>query len=168
MIGTVLTWFKAGGPWLYIIGVLGLLLFIMLFERGCEAFSPYWKSRRRRQNWKDQLNTIYKDWRRRDALEDLLAREKKRLTAGTAFIAGLVQVLIMLGLLGTVSGLMTAYQAQTGGMEGGIDKALLTTQYALVLAIPGMFFHRMWKRRSDLLYDRGRHLVNELLMEEGS
>ncbi|MDZ8118144.1 MotA/TolQ/ExbB proton channel family protein [Pontiella agarivorans] len=167
-MGTVLSWFKAGGPWLYIIGALGLLLFVLLFERGCEALSPYWKSSRRKQAWNDQLNTVYRDWKRGDALEDLLTREKKRLTAGTTFIAGLVQVLIMLGLLGTVSGLMSAYQAQTGGMEGGIDKALLTTQYALVLAIPGMFFHRLWSRRSDLLYDRGRQLVNEFLLETES
>ncbi|QBG48315.1 MotA/TolQ/ExbB proton channel family protein [Verrucomicrobia bacterium S94] len=166
MMGTVLLWFKAGGPWLYIIGALGLLLFILLFERGCEALSPYWKPDRRKQAWKNLLDTEYCDWKRGDALEDLLAREKKRLTAGTTLIAGLVQVLIMLGLLGTVSGLMSAYQAQTGGMEGGIDKALLTTQYALVLAIPGMFFHRIWKRRSDLLYERGRQLVNEFMLED--
>lgn len=165
MIETTLAWFKSGGPWLYIIGVLGVLLFVMLFERACEALSPRWRMTCRRTRWKDRLESAYTDWKFGDALEDLLARERRRLTAGTAFIAGLVQVLIMLGLLGTVSGLMTAYQAQTHGVEGGIDKALLTTQYALTLAIPGAFFHRAWSRRSDRLCEMGRHLVNEFLQE---
>ncbi|MDF7798831.1 MotA/TolQ/ExbB proton channel family protein [Pontiellaceae bacterium B1224] len=165
MISTALIWFQSGGPWLYIIGALGVLLFMLLFERACEALSPMWKASRRRAYWREQLNETYRDWSLAEALEDLLAREKKRLTAGTTVIAGLVQVLIMLGLLGTVSGLMSAYQAQTNGMEGGIDKALLTTQYALVLAIPGAFFHRVWSRRSDLLYERGRHLANEFMQE---
>ncbi|MDF7807403.1 MotA/TolQ/ExbB proton channel family protein [Pontiellaceae bacterium B12219] len=167
MISAALTWLQSGGPWLYIIGALGILLFILLFERACEAVSPCWRAERRRAYWREQLNGVYRDWKRGDALEDLLAREKRRLTAGTTLIAGLVQVLIMLGLLGTVSGLMSAYQAQTNGMEGGIDKALLTTQYALVLAIPGAFFHRMWSRRSDRLYERGRHLANEFMQEAG-
>jgi biopolymer transport protein ExbB/TolQ len=167
MISSALTWLQSGGPWLYIIGTLGVLLFMLLFERACEAVSPCWRASRRRAYWREQLNEVYRDWTLGDALEDLLAREKRRLTAGTAVIAGLVQVLIMLGLLGTVSGLMSAYQAQNNGMEGGIDKALLTTQYALVLAIPGAFFHRMWSRRSDRLYERGRHLVNEFMQEAG-
>jgi biopolymer transport protein ExbB/TolQ len=167
MISSALTWLQSGGPWLYIIGTLGVLLFMLLFERACEAVSPCWRVSRRRAYWREQLNEVYRDWNLSDALEDLLAREKRRLTAGTAVIAGLVQVLIMLGLLGTVSGLMAAYQAQNNGMEGGIDKALLTTQYALVLAIPGAFFHRMWSRRSDRLYERGRHLVNEFMQEAG-
>lgn len=52
----------------------------------------------------------------------------------------------LLGLLGTVTGMITTFQAvsQMGGdtgtrVAGGISRALITTQFGLVIALPGVF-----------------------------
>jgi biopolymer transport protein ExbB len=57
----------------------------------------------------------------------------------------------LLGLLGTVLGMITTFRALTAGgasvatgdLAGGISQALITTQAGLVVALPIVFFHRV-------------------------
>jgi biopolymer transport protein ExbB len=55
----------------------------------------------------------------------------------------------LLGLLGTVTGMLTTFSALAAGaggektmdmVAGGISEALITTQTGLVIAVPGLFF----------------------------
>jgi biopolymer transport protein ExbB len=55
----------------------------------------------------------------------------------------------LLGLLGTVTGMLTTFSALASGaggektmdlVAGGISEALITTQTGLVIAVPGLFF----------------------------
>lgn len=64
----------------------------------------------------------------------------------------------LLGLLGTVFGMIQIFSAFMGeGMAnapvlaGGISKALVTTASGLIVAIPAVFFHRYLLRRVDEL-----------------
>ncbi|MBN1625669.1 MAG: DUF3450 family protein [Deltaproteobacteria bacterium] len=67
----------------------------------------------------------------------------------------------LLGLLGTVTGMITVFQvittAGTGDprlMAGGISEALLTTQFGLILAVPVMLIHHLLERQVDgIIYD---------------
>jgi len=71
----------------------------------------------------------------------------------------------LLGLLGTVNGMietfasLTAMQlfAQSGGVAGGISEALITTQMGLFVAIPGLIVGRLLDRREDRLRDALAH-----------
>jgi len=56
----------------------------------------------------------------------------------------------LLGLLGTVTGMLTTFDALASGSGGektmgmiaaGISEALITTETGLVIALPGLFFH---------------------------
>lgn len=74
-------------------------------------------------------------------------------TLGT--IAGIAP---LLGLLGTVLGMidifsafMGAHVADASQLAGGIAKALITTAAGLFVAIPALFFHRFLQRRVDEL-----------------
>jgi biopolymer transport protein ExbB len=66
-----------------------------------------------------------------------------------------VAVAPLLGLLGTVDGMIETFDSlgemvlfsQTGGIAGGISKALLTTQVGLVVAIPGLLLGKVIDRR---------------------
>jgi biopolymer transport protein ExbB len=77
----------------------------------------------------------------------------RRVVQSLAFAAPL------LGLLGTVSGMIETFDAlgqqamfrQSGGIAGGIGEALLTTQMGLCIAIPGTVVGRLLERREDLL-----------------
>lgn len=64
----------------------------------------------------------------------------------------------LLGLLGTVVGMIDIFSVlrlegagNAASLAGGIAQALITTALGLVIAIPGMFFHRFFLRRIDEL-----------------
>lgn len=64
----------------------------------------------------------------------------------------------LLGLLGTVLGMIEIFSAFMGSgmanapqLAGGIAKALVTTAAGLFVAIPTLFFHRFLQRRVDQL-----------------
>ncbi|MDE5898316.1 MAG: MotA/TolQ/ExbB proton channel family protein [Treponemataceae bacterium] len=58
------------------------------------------------------------------------------------------------GLLGTVTGLISAFQgmaaagAQVGmqDLSGGIWEAMLTTAFGMIISIPALFFYRFFRR----------------------
>lgn len=94
---------------------------------------------------------------------------QQRLLAGS-----LITSAPLLGLLGTVSGMIETFDAlgqqamfrQSGGIAGGISEALLTTQVGLFIAIPGTLAARMIDRREDAL-QRGLTLLEALVQRDG-
>jgi len=60
----------------------------------------------------------------------------------------------LLGLLGTVIGMIETFSSlsntdlfsSSGGIAGGISQALVTTQFGLIVAIPGVFLSRYLKK----------------------
>lgn len=71
----------------------------------------------------------------------------------------LIAIAPLLGLLGTVDGMIETFRSlgdmtlfsQSGGIAGGISKALLTTQLGLLVSIPGLLLGRMIDRREKVL-----------------
>ncbi|MBT6809854.1 MAG: MotA/TolQ/ExbB proton channel family protein, partial [Thiotrichales bacterium] len=64
----------------------------------------------------------------------------------------------LIGLLGTVIGMIKVFEAITLGgvgdpvvLSAGISEALLTTAVGLSIAIPSLIFYRLLKRRVDEL-----------------
>jgi biopolymer transport protein ExbB len=64
----------------------------------------------------------------------------------------------LLGLLGTVFGMIEVFNAimiqgagNTGVLAGGISVALYTTAFGLMVAIPAMISHRFFQRRIDTI-----------------
>lgn len=69
-----------------------------------------------------------------------------------------VSVAPLLGLLGTVTGMLTTFGALAAGSGGektmdmvakGISEALITTETGLVIALPGLFFHYQLLRKHE-------------------
>jgi biopolymer transport protein ExbB len=84
----------------------------------------------------------------------------------------LAAVIPLLGLLGTVTGMVRTFRVITmfgsGNpvlLAGGISEALLTTQSGLVLAFPVIIFLATVKNRRDKLQSRVEHTVSQLLNE---
>lgn len=71
--------------------------------------------------------------------------EMKRLGEGTGMLSALTVTAPLLGLLGTVIGMVQTFRAVggtgdlTSGVAEGISRALITTQFGLIVAIPGVF-----------------------------
>ena len=88
-------------------------------------------------------------------LSEAILREVPQITKRLTFIKIISVVAPLLGLLGTVTGMINTFQAitlfGTGDpklMAGGISQALVTTVLGLVVAIPTVFLYTMLNTRS--------------------
>ena len=88
-------------------------------------------------------------------LEDVLAKATPPLEKNLSIIKLLAAVAPLLGLLGTVVGMIETFQAitlfGTGDpklMAGGISQALVTTMLGLIAAVPLLFIHNLLDSRS--------------------
>ncbi|MEZ7196242.1 MotA/TolQ/ExbB proton channel family protein [Pseudodesulfovibrio karagichevae] len=91
-------------------------------------------------------------------LQEGFLYELRRLESWLGFIAVMAAVAPLLGLLGTVTGMIDSFQAVTVFgtanpriMSGGISEALITTQAGLGVAIPAMLLHQFLKQRVQAL-----------------
>ncbi|WP_406666793.1 MotA/TolQ/ExbB proton channel family protein [Gallaecimonas sp. GXIMD1310] len=97
-------------------------------------------------------------------LDEAILKETPRIERGVSIIKVLAAVAPLLGLLGTVTGMIGTFQSitlfGTGDpkiMAGGISMALVTTVLGLVAALPLIFLHSIVYSRSQTLI----HLVEE-------
>ena len=88
-------------------------------------------------------------------LDEAILKETPALERGNALIKLFAAVAPLLGLLGTVTGMIVTFQAITlfgtsdpKLMAGGISQALVTTVQGLVVAIPLLFLHATLAARS--------------------
>ena len=88
-------------------------------------------------------------------------RQRPLLRRRLAVIGILAAIAPLLGLLGTVTGMMTTFDVisifGTGNaraMAAGISEALLTTQSGLLVAIPGLYMSIYLNRRAERLEDQ--------------
>ncbi len=103
-------------------------------------------------------------------LDEQLAEESSRLNGGLPTVAVLAAVSPLLGLLGTVTGMIETFQSitlfGTGDpklMSGGISQALITTQLGLAVAIPLVLFHSLLVGRANRLIERLGKYSSDLL-----
>ena len=89
-------------------------------------------------------------------LEEAILREAPRLERFLAVLGILGAIAPLLGLLGTVTGMISTFRVitlyGTGDpkmMSGGISEALVTTELGLAVAIPIMLLHTFLTRRVD-------------------
>lgn len=95
----------------------------------------------------------------RSRLEVALAEVAEGARKRAILIRALVTVAPLLGLLGTVSGMIETFQSlgdmalysQSGGVAGGVSEALLSTQVGLVVAVPGLLLGRALDRKERSL-----------------
>jgi len=100
---------------------------------------------------------------REAAMETALLAEAPKLERSLSLLGALAGVAPLLGLLGTVSGMIATFDtisaAGTGNprlLSGGISEALLTTQLGLMVAIPLLLAHawlRRWVERREAMLE---------------
>ncbi|MCD6526157.1 MAG: MotA/TolQ/ExbB proton channel family protein [Desulfuromonas sp.] len=94
-------------------------------------------------------------------VDEALLTVAARLERGLTLIGVLAAIAPLLGLLGTVVGMITTFDSialfGTGNaraMAGGISEALVTTQTGLLIAIPGLYMRNFLQRRAENLKQR--------------
>ncbi|TNI68097.1 biopolymer transporter ExbB, partial [Aeromonas salmonicida] len=91
-------------------------------------------------------------------LDEIILRNVPKLEKGISIIKLIASVAPLLGLLGTVVGMIATFQAitlfGTGDpklMAGGISEALVTTMQGLVVAVPMLFLYTLVNTQSRRL-----------------
>lgn len=94
----------------------------------------------------------------KECIEEAAARVVHEMERYLTVLGTIAAIAPLLGLLGTVLGMIEIFSAFMGGgganasqLAGGISTALITTAAGLFVAIPAVFFHRYLSRRIDEL-----------------
>lgn len=100
------------------------------------------------------------------------------LTANMSRYRTLVRTIVLVaplaGLLGTVAGMIEMFQSlgdqtffsQSGGVANGISQALITTQFGLVVAIPGLIVGRLLDRRENHMLQDIEQIKDSLSVQQ--
>jgi len=103
----------------------------------------------------------------RARFDDVRCSEVKPFSRDLKFIQACVSAAPLVGLLGTVTGMLTTFSALSSGSGGdktmqliasGISEALVTTMTGLVIALPGLFLQYQLSR----LYQRYMAFMSHL------
>jgi biopolymer transport protein ExbB len=93
-----------------------------------------------------------------DILRQCALEEQPRLSSSLAMIGVLVGVAPLLGLLGTVLGMIQTFQVisvygtgNAGAMANGISVALITTEAGLLIAVPGLLLSGILMQQASRL-----------------
>ena len=168
-------WIISQGGWVsYTLAFVSVLLWTAMFIRGL-ALWPTKNLNLENQDGRgtaitDFLSEVHQVRSSSRRLAQLAERSKRRLNIMRDFISTLIVIAPLLGLLGTVIGMVEMFGSLqsahgTGGEEtvaGGISTALVTTQLGLVIAAPGLLV-AYWLTRQQVRRERDiEHVVRAL------
>jgi biopolymer transport protein ExbB len=176
----------------YAIIVLGVLAVLIALVRGVAVF---WTARKvaaqQRREQPDRGNplgrvmAVYEEHRDADPetlelkLDEAVMHESARLERFIWLVKVVSVVAPLMGLLGTVTGMINTFQAITlfgAGdpkmMAGGISEALVTTMLGLTVAIPLVLLHALLassaKRVTDVLDEQSAGLIARRAEQSGA
>jgi hypothetical protein len=159
--GGIAAWVRAGGPIVVVILALGGLAGVIALVRGIalwRADASDQAAAERAARWWEECVRGASDVDA--ALDRIYGRAEHEFLRGRTLIGAAVATAPLLGLLGTVTGMIATFDALTrtgggdvGALSGGIAEALITTEAGLMAAIPLLLAHAA-------LGARGRRLVD--------
>lgn len=154
----------------WLILILGFLGLVIILERGVYIIRVGGKIKTQMNSSKADLGnplgrilSVFNESKADDAetlglrLDESLLRERPVIAARIGLLRVLALVAVVLGLLGTVAGVMNTFQAMNlfgaGStlVTGGIAAALVPTWLGLIVAAVLLFFHGLLASRSEQL-----------------
>ena len=145
---------ELGGPILAIILVIAFAMWVLIFERLYYVIADYPRElREARQAWAARAD--HRSWFAEQQRNALVGGIASRLTRHFSLIGTLIKVCPLLGLLGTVVGMLEVFDAlaATGSnnprsMAAGVSKATVSTLAGMVVAIVGLLALSLSQRRA--------------------
>jgi biopolymer transport protein ExbB len=111
-------------------------------------------------------------WYREAKTEALAATIERDMSKGFWVLETIVTAAPLLGLLGTIVGMMHSFQlfggnglVNPGGVTGGVAQSLVATAVGLVVALFSLFAFNYFSRRLERLMDELESFANERLGE---
>ncbi len=137
---------ERGGMVILVIMVLSLIMWVLIFERYWYLYVDHPKKLKEIiDHWMSR--TDHTSWYAHRVREGLISEVNNSLTHFLSTIRTLTAILPLLGLLGTVTGMITTFDVITvfgtgnaRGLASGISTALITTTAGLVTSLAGLYF----------------------------
>ncbi len=150
----IVQFMEQGGNVLYLIAALTFLMWTLIFERMWYFFSQHklfvqeatdqWENRPERRSWSAHQ------------VRDLIISEaSERITGTLPLIQTCVTLCPLLGLLGTVTGMISVFDsmATQGGnarsMAAGVSMATIPTMSGMIASLSGLLASTFLKRKVD-------------------
>lgn len=164
---TVRDFIATGGDVLYLVFIALLIMWIVLIERYWYLLGVFPKDRKRIiEQWDARKDTT--SWYAHKIREAWVSEVSVKLNARMLLLKTMIVICPMIGLLGTVTGMIAVFEIMavqgTGNprlMAGGISMATIPTMAGMVAALSGMFFvsrlDARIRREQDSLLDSLPH-----------
>ena len=148
-------YWQAGGPVMYALLFVGVVIQAIFIDRAWALWGPASRDFRR------EIIAILDVDGASLQLEVWQQAALQHACQGLRLMQAFVAAAPLIGLLGTVSGMLVTFSdlslgggAGASGMARGIGQAMITTQMGLMLALPGLLMHRLLLRRAEALVSR--------------
>ncbi|MGJ8680355.1 MotA/TolQ/ExbB proton channel family protein [Paraglaciecola sp.] len=145
VLETIRDFTETGGQVLLVIGALIFVMWLMILERAMYVFVTHkqykkaiiakWKARAERSSWNAE-----------QVRQAMISRVSLKLGAGIPIIQSLVALCPLLGLMGTVTGMIEVFDVMAisgsgnaRSMASGVSKATIPTMAGMVGALSGVF-----------------------------
>ena len=165
MFETILAFMDKGGNVLWVIATLVLFMWTLIIERFIYFYLGGWSTDRSAaiDVWESRVERG--SWNAKQIRRKLLSETRGFINENMALIATCVALCPLLGLLGTVTGMIEVFNvmAVTGGgdaksMAGGVQRSTIPTMAGMVAALSGLFantaLQRITSREEHLLEDQ--------------
>jgi biopolymer transport protein ExbB len=145
-IGTIRDFIELGGDVLYAIMFVLFLMWTFILERLWYIYKVHpGKSRQILNEWESRADTT--SWYAKRIREEMIAGASMALKHNVGLIKALIAICPLLGLMGTVTGMITVFDVMTysgGGnaraMAAGVSMATVPTMAGMVAALSGVYF----------------------------
>jgi biopolymer transport protein ExbB len=143
-----------GGTLMYAIAALTLCMWVLVFER-VFFFKSTFNAEVQQSLSQWEARTERKSWNAHQIRNAMISRMNEKIDANMDMITTLVAMCPLMGLLGTVTGMIEVFSvlSLSGGgdaksMAGGVSKATIPTMAGMVAAISGVFANTYLQRIS--------------------
>ena len=151
---------EKGSVVLWVILVVSLLMWTLIMERYLFVYLVHPRQVKKLiSDW--QQRSDRRSWYAQKIRQGMIAESSMSLTRYLMSIKTLIAALPMLGLLGTVDGMIQTFDVMTvfgtgnaRGMASGISLALITTMGGLLTALSGMYFSTQLEQRVTRSVDK--------------
>lgn len=153
-----------GGPYVAWIFASGVLMWTLVFERWWyfQRLLPK-QAAEMQQSWMARQD--HNSWCARQIRQAMISRLNQAMTAGFPVLQVLVPMSPLLGLIGTVTGMLEVFDsmalrgnADARSMASGVSEAMICTMTGLAVSITGLYpvhyFRTRAARETELLADR--------------
>ncbi len=168
MILDVQAFLETGGGVLYFIGLVTLVMWTLMLERFYFFYRVFpGIADRVQQEWQNRAD--HASWAAHQIRRLKVSELRMQLEDGLAYIRVLVALCPLLGLLGTVTGMIEVFDvmavAGSGNakaMAGGVSKATIPTMAGMVAALSGLILSARLEQYAAL---EGERLADRLEIE---